>query len=327
MVGGWCDCARAAKANPMRINEMTAAKFAAAYAGAVFGIYWIPIRALEDDGFVGLWSTLVFLTVPALLLLPFGLFRIRRLLRAPLKFHLGTFLAGLAFALYAAAFLHTEVIRVALLFYLLPVWGFLLGWIFLGDRISAIRWMAMGLGILGMLVIFDIGVSFPLPRNSGDWMALGGGMVWAVASSIILTENRMHPIDYGLNFFYWAGLLTAAFLFASTPGESLVVPEWDSFVSVLPWIVPVLLLVVIPAGFATIYAPLKLNPGVAGLLFLTEISIAAGSAALWANEPFGTREILGVLLISGAAVLEPFSDLLRSRYRQTETAAPNVSSE
>lgn len=297
----------------MRISEMTGAKLAAAYAGAVFGIYWIPIRALEANGFDGLWATLVFLTVPAIMLLPIGLFRFRKYAGASFKFHLGTVLAGLAFALYAAAFLHTEVIRVALLFYLLPIWGFLLGWVFLGDRISVVRWLAMALGLLGMLVIFDIGVSFPLPRNIGDWMALGGGIIWAIASAIILTENRAHPIEYGLGFFFWAGLLTVGFFLFSTPQGSLSLPEWNAVVSVAPWIFPVLILVVIPAGFATIYAPMKLNPGVAGLLFLTEISIAAGSAALWANEPFGTREILGVFLISGAAILEPFCDLIKNR--------------
>jgi len=328
MDGGWCVYARAAKAIFMRISEMTGAKLAAAYAGAVFGIYWIPIRGLESSGFEGLWATLVFLAVPALLLLPVGLFRIRRYLNSSLKFHIGTILAGLAFALYAAAFLNTEVIRVALLFYLLPVWGFLLGWIFLGERISMIRWIAMALGIMGMLVIFDVGVSFPVPRNSGDWMALSGGIIWAIASAVILTERKAHPIEYGLGFFFWAGLLTTGFFVLSAVQEAIPLPEWDAVVSVAPWIFPVLILVVIPAGFATIYAPMKLNPGVAGLLFLTEISIASGSAALWANEPFGTREILGVLLISGAAVLEPFYGLIANRNRSPLTGtAPCIDSD
>ncbi len=297
----------------MKIDEMTGAKLAAAYAGAVFGIYWIPIRALAANGFDGLWSTFVFVSVPALLLLPIALFRFKRYLNAPIRFHVATLLAGFAFTLYAMSYLYTEVIRVALLFYLLPVWGFLLGWIFLGDRITAIRWFSMALGIGGMLVIFDIGVGFPVPRNIGDWMALVGGISWAVASLIILTERRVHPIEYGLGFFFWACLLTVGYFIIAEPVESQVLPTWTAIESAAPWILPVLILVVIPAGFATVYAPTKLNPGVAGLLFLTEISIASISAALWADEPFGTREILGVLLISSAAVLEPFSDLFRGR--------------
>jgi drug/metabolite transporter (DMT)-like permease len=313
MDGGWCVFARAAKAFTMKIDEMTGAKLAAAYAGAVFGIYWIPIRVLSDNGFEGLWSSLVFLAVPAVLLLPVGLYRIKRIINAPIKFYIGTLLAGFAFTMYATSYLYTEVIRVALLFYLLPIWGFLLGWAFLGERITAIRWVSMALGILGMLVIFDIGVGFPVPRNIGDWMALIGGICWAVASLVILTEKRVHAVDYTLGFFFWAGILMTSYFVVFAPPESLVPPTWAAITDVAPWILPVLILVVIPGGFATIYAPTKLNPGVAGLLFLTEISIAAVSAALWANEPFGTREILGVLLISGAAVFEPITDLFRTK--------------
>ena len=37
---------------------------------------------------------------------------------------------------------------------------------------------------------------------------------------------------------------------------------------------------------------------------MTEISVGAGSAALLTDEPFGTREILGIVLISTAGLLE-----------------------
>ena len=54
-----------------------------------------------------------------------------------------------------------------------------------------------------------------------------------------------------------------------------------------------------------------LNPGIVGLLFMTEISIGTATAAIWAGEPFGMREIAGVLLISMAGVFEPLVALLR----------------
>ncbi|HJL53422.1 MAG TPA: hypothetical protein QF695_12400, partial [Arenicellales bacterium] len=41
-----------------------------------------------------------------------------------------------------------------------------------------------------------------------------------------------------------------------------------------------------------------------GVLFMTEISVGAISAALLTNEPFGTREILGVILITAAGLTE-----------------------
>jgi len=45
---------------------------------------------------------------------------------------------------------------------------------------------------------------------------------------------------------------------------------------------------------------------VVGLLFMTEVSVGAITAAIWAGEPFGWRELAGVVLISMAGLSEYF---------------------
>jgi drug/metabolite transporter (DMT)-like permease len=47
-----------------------------------------------------------------------------------------------------------------------------------------------------------------------------------------------------------------------------------------------------------------LNPGVVGLLMMTEISVGAVTAAIWADEPLGTRELTGIALITVAGLSE-----------------------
>ena len=44
---------------------------------------------------------------------------------------------------------------------------------------------------------------------------------------------------------------------------------------------------------------------------MTEISVGTATAALWAGEPFGGREILGVVLITAAGLAESLRDLAR----------------
>ncbi len=61
--------------------------------------------------------------------------------------------------------------------------------------------------------------------------------------------------------------------------------------------------------YATMWATPKLNPAVVGLLFMTEISVGAVTAALWAGEPFGARELAGVVLITAAGILESVWEL------------------
>ena len=50
---------------------------------------------------------------------------------------------------------------------------------------------------------------------------------------------------------------------------------------------------------------------------MTEIIVGAISVALLAGEPFGIRELMGVLLIAGASMLEP---LLAIRGSDTNSA-------
>ena len=49
-----------------------------------------------------------------------------------------------------------------------------------------------------------------------------------------------------------------------------VFPAAEVFIDVLPWMIPVALILIIPAGFAVIYGPTQLNPGVAGILFMSK---------------------------------------------------------
>jgi hypothetical protein len=72
---------------------------------------------------------------------------------------------------------------------------------------------------------------------------------------------------------------------------------------------------VLPAGFATVYAPTRLNPGVCGLLFMTEVAMAAVSAAIFADEPMGQREVIGLVLVLSAGLLEPAVAILSGGQR------------
>jgi drug/metabolite transporter (DMT)-like permease len=78
-----------------------------------------------------------------------------------------------------------------------------------------------------------------------------------------------------------------------------------------------MLVIVVSGVYATMWGAPKLNPAVVGLLFMTEISVGAVTAAIWAGEPFGFREIVGVVLISAAGVTESIWDLwLKSRLKR-----------
>ncbi|MEM7208800.1 MAG: DMT family transporter [Pseudomonadota bacterium] len=294
----------------INFSTTTLAKFAAVYSGLVFGIYWIPLRALEDNGFAGLWATFIFSVVPLIFLTPLLFSRLPAMARAKPHFHICGIMVGGGYMLYASAFLYTEVIRVILLFYLMPIWGFLLARVVTGDPITPVRWLSMALGMIGMLVIFGIDSGFPAPKNIGDWMALTAGIMWAVASLMLLTDKSTPTRDYMCAFIFWGTVFSGVLALLFTQLGSLQTAQWQAFPDIAWWIALLAIFVLIPAAFATVFGPSHLNPGIAGLLFMTEISVAVASAAWLAGEPFGAREIIGVTLITLAGLSEPISTLV-----------------
>ena len=97
-------------------------------------------------------------------------------------------------------------------------------------------------------------------------------------------------------------------------GDFGALPAPGVFIDVLPWLIPLALVLLIPAGFAVIYGPTQLNPGIAGILFMVEIGVGTITASILTDEPFGWRELTGVLMITSAALIEPLRDLARHRW-------------
>jgi len=294
------------------VRTETLAKLACAYSGVVWGLFWIPLRALDDLGITGAWATVLFYLVPALLMLPIMARRWRRLLAGGLGLQLTGVVTGLALVLYADALIYTDVIRAMILFYLTPVWSTLLARLYLAEPITGVRWLAIALGFAGLLVIFGVDVGVPLPESVGDWMGLASGFAWAVAAVRMRGDDTSHAIEFTSLHFFWGAPLAVAIALLPLTGAHQA-PDPAAAASVLPWLVPTLVAIVVPGSFAAMWGASHLNPGIVGLLFMTEISVGTLTAALWAGEPFGLREIVGIVLITSAGVLESVPDLQRLR--------------
>ena len=146
----------------------------------MWGVFWYPLRWFDSIGAGGAWVSLIFNAVAALSALPWMINRAawhgfsRQLLNG--------LLLGSAFALYTVSLVMTDVIHAILLFYLTPLWSTLVSWLFLGQRLTASRVIAMVFGFSGMALILGISEGLPVPRNAGDWIALASGMLWAAGT-------------------------------------------------------------------------------------------------------------------------------------------------
>ena len=285
------------------------AKLACLYAGAVWGLFWIPLRALEEAGINGLWITVVYFLIPTICLIPVVILRWQHVKEGGVSLQITTMLSGGALLLYSTSIVYTDVVRAILLFYLTPIWATILARIFLGDLITPSRVIAMVLAILGMLTIFGLGARFPIPQNIGDWLGIGSGFLWAVAMVRIRMSESHSAIELTAGFFQWSLIFSSGAAFLLAPSQ---MPDIEQILPALPLLLIFTALLVLPGTYASLLGPKYLSPGIVGLLFMTEIIVGAISVALLAGEPFGIRELIGVLLIAGASMLEPLLALRRT---------------
>ncbi len=278
------------------------ASLACAYSGVAWGLFWIPLRGMDNAGVTDAWATVLFYGIPLVLFSPWIFVNWRRIALCGWSLHFIGIATGVSLAFYSNALLYTEVIRGLVLYYTTPVWSLLLARIVLGEAITAPRVLAILFGLAGMLVMFGVDVGFPWPRNIGDWMALIGAMGWAVAAVLLRKDDGSRSMEICSVYFFY-GVIAAIVLAISPMAGEIEMPDWSVIVDVLPWALPIAI-IVIPGAYAAFWGAPHLNPGVVGLLFMTEISVGGITAAIWANEPLGVRELTGVGLITLAGLSE-----------------------
>ena len=172
--------------------------------GVVWGGYWIPVRALEATGLTGAWGSFAVVLAALCVLAPLALPAFRAG-RVPWASAGVMFLGGFAFIMYSVGFVYGRVAIIILLFFLTPVWSTLIARFVMGWATPRLRLYAIGVGLLGLVVMLSADGSAPIPRSLGEWLALASGIIWSVATTMMRVTPEIEP-------------KAAAFLFALGSG-------------------------------------------------------------------------------------------------------------
>lgn len=236
------------------------------------------------------------------MVLPVLILNWKKIFGLGMPLHLIAIPAGLAVVLYSNAFHFTDVVRVVILFYLTPIWSTLLARIWLKEKVGTSQFIAIIFGFLGLLVIFDVDQSFPIPKNVGDWMALASGLFWAIAANAMRRKQNLQPVYTVSCWMFWAMIFSSLMAFFTIFVEHTY-PALSVLSYGLFWLIPFSLLLILPGFFLIAWGVPFLNPGIVGILFMTEISVGVISASLLTDEIIGIREITGVALITLAGIV------------------------
>ncbi len=273
-----------------------------AIGAGVWGLYWIPVRAIEQAGVQAAWTGPVIFTASLVVLLPFLLSRLGVLVRNWHGIMLPGLLAGFAFALYIGSLNQTDVVRAILLFYMSPLWSTLLGMVVLRERLTSNRILALILAFSGLYVVLVVESGLPIPRNSGDWYALLSGLCWSVAT-VRLFQDGARNVPEKVGVFILFALVMSIALVLWEQGDLRQMPSLPMLMPAFYWILAIALLQ-LPVTFLTIWPATILSPARVGMLLMVEVLVGVASAALLTDEPFGLREITGAVLIVTAGVVE-----------------------
>lgn len=273
--------------------------------GALWGLYWLPLRALDDITKAGPWLTFAVL-VPACVVLAPAAWRAHRRHPAISKRGIASVaLGGASFALYSTGLLYGQVAVVILLFYLTPVWSTLIARFVLGWPITGRRYGAIACGLIGIaLVLYASYGELPVPHTLGDWLGLISGILWTLASTGMYTHSRTGPM--ATNFVFCVGATVTALIMALVLADNTALPQLalTAYAEALGWILLIGGLWWALALAALMWATQMLRPARVGILLLSEAIVGAISAALFAAEPFGPLMITGTTLVVAAGVLE-----------------------
>lgn len=267
----------------------------------VWGLSWWPLRRLQDMGLHPLWATLMFfaLGVVTIGLTHRGAWRV--VLRTP-----GLWLLALATGFTNAAFnwgvATGEVVRVVLLFYLMPLWAVGLAWWLLGERITAWAAVRVLLALSGaLLVLRPADGGWPRFEGLSDWLGLAGGVGFAFINVMLRRAAHLGSAERALAMFSGGVCLPGvAGLVLSAQG---LVPGWPAFGWDWALLAAAMGVAFFAANLAMQYGASQIPVHITSVVMLTEIVFAAGSAVWFGDETLKPAVLMGGGLILAAALL------------------------
>jgi len=267
-------------------------------ASVMWGLAWLPLKALARWGVGGTALTLVASAAAAALLLP-QLARERTSWRADKRWLLViALLGGYANLAFTVAMIYGEVVRVMVLFYLLPVWGVLGGKLFLGERLDGVRLIAVALALTGAFLILGGFRALATRIAWTDLLAITCGLTFAGNNLLFRAHQHIPVASKTAAMLLGAAVLAAALVAVGVqPWPAVTVSGWLAAIGYgLVWL--------LLATLGTQYGVTHMEAGRASVIIILELVTAVVSALWVGGERMSATEMAGGTLILAAAVIE-----------------------
>lgn len=271
-----------------------------------WGVSWWPLRWLQQQGLHALWATVFIYGLAIAVIVAWRPAAPVLLWRAPRLWGLIA-AAGITNACFNWGLTLGDVVRVVLLFYLMPLWAVLLARALLGERLTGAAALRVALALGGALVVlWPTDGGWPWPRDAADGLAIAAGFGFAL-NNVLLRREAEAPQEARALAMFGGGagvaLLIAGGLVFS--GRIALPPPPQA-----AWLMGALALaaVFLVGNLALQYGAARLPASTTAAVMVAEVLFAAASAAALGAGEFTLRTVAGGALIVSASVLAARSE-------------------
>jgi drug/metabolite transporter (DMT)-like permease len=275
-----------------------------------WGVSWWPFRQLQGQGLHPLWATVMIYSLALLVITAWRPRAWRQLLQTPTLWLL-VLASGTTNAAFNWAVTLGDVVRVVLLFYLMPIWTVLLARLLLGEVIRAGALLRIALALAGAAVVLMAGDSarhapaagpgpgWPLPATLAEWLAVLGGFTFAL-NNVMLKREAHRPVEARALAMFLGGVVVAGGLALSLQASVPLPPPVAT-----AWVLGALGMGLwfLAGNLSLQYGAARLPANVTAVVMVSEVLFASASAIALGAASFSWPLGLGAALIITATLM------------------------
>ncbi len=274
----------------------------------VWGVSWWPFRHLQAMGLHPLWATTLVYILSAVVIVAWRPASLRQVATQPALWLI--FLAsGATNATFNWSVSIGDVVRVVLLFYLMPLWSLLLARVILHEKLTASAIARVAMALVGAALVLSRGhgtdggnAATPLLP---DVLALLGGFAFAL-NNVMLKRAAARPEEGRALAMFLGGVVVAGVTAASLSAGGAAGVAWP--VASTTWLVPAfgLAVVFMISNLCLQYGAARLSASVTAVVMPCEVLFAALTSVWWGGATLHATVLVGGALILAAALASVF---------------------
>jgi drug/metabolite transporter (DMT)-like permease len=277
-----------------------------------WGLTWIPIKALQEMGLSSQHLILIAFSAATIAVLPWVYLQRKQWLPALWVMLLLGVCGGFANVAFQTSMAKGDVVRVTILFYMLPVWSMLGGWWLLKEHIDRRRFCALAFCLAGAFSILEAWNVSWHTFTAIDALALGSGIGLA-ACNILFRFTTTIPLLSKMGFMFAGSVLLISASFMVIP-----LPQIEYSAQAIPLAVAYGAGWIIVITMGSQWAVTRIEASRSSIIIVMELVVAISSVVIITQSTLAIHEVMGGVMVFIAALLEGFRSEVRDQEKSPE---------